>query len=167
MADLRKVVVEIQLKGNEKNVENKTTENDNDEAIERTQGDLIKGILAHEGLKVAKQTLSRVVDSTVGNYLSMTENYIGEQIYQNAKTGISKVTSVISSVGGGLALGGGFTPAGAVGAVVGLVSWGVGEVFSIRERNIQINQSLNASAFQREFMGTRYGLINEGRGTEN
>lgn len=167
MADTRKVVIEIDLKKEQDQVKNKTTENENDKAREETQGQLIKGILVHEGLKFAKQTLNRVLDTSVGRYFTMTEDYIGEQTYQNAKTLINKGTSLITSVGAGFALGGGFTPAGAVGAVVGAVTWGVNEGFSIYERQSTYAKSLNASRYNTQFMGTRTGLIDNGRGTEN
>jgi hypothetical protein len=168
MPDLRKVVIEIVTsQQTADDVQNKTVTNEKDTTTKKTQGELIKGILVHEGLELAKDTLVRTLDTTIGNYLSMTENYIGEQNYQNAKSAVSKAKNLVTSVGSGFALGGGFTPAGFIGAGIGLISWGAGEYFSIRERNSQYAQSLNASAYQRQFMGTRYGLVNEGRGTEN
>jgi hypothetical protein len=167
MSDTRKVVIEIDLKKETDAIDNKTVENENDTAQGKTQGQLVKSILVNEGFKLLKQTANRILETSVGRYFTMTEDYIGEQSYQNAKTLISKGTSLITSVGAGFALGGGFTPAGVVGGVIGAITWGVNEGFAVYERKSNYAQSLNASRFNTQFMGTRTGLIDNGRGTEN
>jgi hypothetical protein len=167
MADERKVVIEIKTAKDKDEVETETTKPKDEKAVEKTQGQIIKGIIVHEGAKIAKQTLQRALENTVGRYFTLTEDYIGEQSYQNAKTVISKGTSLIKSAGTGFIMGGGFTPAGFVGAGIGAIAWGVNEGFAIFERKTNFAQSLNASRYNVGFMGTRTGLIDNGRGTEN
>lgn len=167
MAEVRKVVVEITTKGSENATENQTTTNESDETTKKTQSDLIKNILVHEGLKLAKQTLRKAIDVSINRYATLTEDYIAEQNLQNARIIVGKGTSLITSVGAGMMLGGGFTPAGVVGGVVGAITWGVNEGFSMYERQSNYAQSLNASRYNTQFMGTRTGLIDNGRGTEN
>ena len=167
MADDRKVVVEIKLKDDEDVVAN-VTQNQDEETKDTTFKMLMKNVIVMQTFDLAKDTLTRAVDIGITRHFSLQEDYIGENIYSNAKTTISKVSNLATSVIGGATAGAQLGGVGAVaGAVVGLASWGIGEAFSINERQSNYARTLNASKYGSEFAQTRAGLINNGRGTEN
>lgn len=167
MADERKIVVEISLKQDEDTIKN-VTDNENEETKDTDSNILMKNIIVNQAYNLAKDTLIRAVDVGITRNLALREDYIGENIYNNAKVTINKVSNLATSVIGGAVTGGQAGVGGAIaGAIIGFAGWGIGEAFSINERQSNYARTLNASRYGSDFMQTRAGLINGGRGTEN
>lgn len=168
MADDRKIIIEIVTGKEESDPIPNVTNNTKEETKKSDFGILMKSVVVNQAFQLAKKTVIQSVDIALTRRFSFTENYKGQQDYQNTKTAISKITGLGTSVVGGAVSGATLGGAGAVaGAVIGAVGWGVGEGFAVYERYSNQAQSLNASRYQTGFMGQRLGLTDGGKGTQN
>lgn len=186
MADLRKVVIEIKQvnqddtptaptpnnSGGDTNITNNTNINIQYvlhplKTIEnKTVG---KNVLVNQAYQLAKQQVKNAITLSVSRYFSLKEDYIGQNIYNNVATGISKISSLGTAVVGGAIAGSSvMSGAGAIaGAVIGAVGWGVNETISSINTKYNSMLELGTKMYQTNFNVERYGLINGGRGTEN
>ena len=102
-------------------------------------------------------------------YCTLQEDYMSQQVVSNVQDTISRVKGLSSSLASGVVTG--FATAGVGGAIVG----GLSSVFLYANSQYQEHQQkmsnyyqqLNAANSQMEFAGSKLGLINNGRGTEN
>jgi hypothetical protein len=104
--------------------------------------------------------ISNAASYATNRYLTLHEEYMGQQQLSNIKTTINKAQSLGSSVATGAAVG------GWVGAIGGAVSWGISQHFEYQQRMSSYYQQLNATNFQTEFSASKLGL-NGSSGTEN
>lgn len=166
MADERKIVIEVQLNDKSQDAVSNVVDNEKDETAKIEKNSLAKNVLVNQAFQIAKQNITKSVDIMINRGLTLREDYIGEQTYQNAKTVINKVTSFGTSIWGGAMLGSSLGPVGTIaGAVIGAVGWGISEMIAQDERKFAYNSSLNASRYNMLFSQERAGLINGGRGT--
>ena len=169
MAETRKIIIEIQSK--EKVVEKiKETSplKEQDNKITNEGLVLAKSVLLNQAVNTAKRTLLNAVNTSIDRYMTLTEAYIAETSHQNALITIGKATSLAGSIYAGAKLGAIGGPVGSlIGVGVATVGWGANEVISYQSRMSGYYRQLNASNISREYYSKRYGLIDNGRGTEN
>ena len=112
--------------------------------------------------------LTNAAEQSLQRHFTLTENYMSQNIYSNAKKTISLVTQGATSIASMAKIGGVFGPVGAVGgAIVGAVSFGVNTFIDYQTRMSSYYQSLNAGNYQSDFSQVRAGLVDGSRGTEN
>lgn len=171
MAEVRKITIEIVEKisggggdGEETNKKKKKTEEEKKaEARQKAWKQIGKN-----AFETAKQVVISGVENSLNRYYSLTENYMAQTTYANAKKAISAGISLGSSLIGAAKVGMAAGPVG-VGAsvVIAGVAWGFSQWVSNQNRMSSYYQSLNASNYQSDFSQIRAGLIDGGRGTEN
>ena len=180
MAETRKIVIEI-LDGNSKEGKkekgSKITK-DADAELKESIDNMIhpfkntenatigKVAVLSYGLQQAKQLATQAFTFNIDRKLSLTENYLAQNEYNNFKTTISKAKSLAGTVGSG-AITGVQLGGGAVGAVVGAGTWGVGQYIENRANLSSYYQEINTTNYNSQFSRTRAGLVDGGRGTEN
>lgn len=167
MADTRKIVIEIQGGSSSDKTEN-SSKNLSDElnkifhpikSIEKaTVG---KNVFLNQAYQQAKNLIIQTVETGLNKYFSLSEDYIGQNSYTQAKTIISKGSSLISSVAGGAMMG------GAAGAIIGLTGWTINQTISYQARISGYYESLNATNYSLNNSRLRAGLSDNGKGTEN
>ena len=130
---------------------------------------LTKSVILNQGYHQAKSLIISGVDASINRYLSLNEDYMGETVYNNAKTTIGKITGLGGAIMSGYTVGSMTgTPVGmAIGVGVAVVGWGANEFLSYQQKMSGYYQSLNASNFQTAFMRKRAGLTDGSHGTEN
>lgn len=94
-------------------------------------------------------------------YYNMSENYMGENTFNNVKNNISKAGSFVSSVAAGASMG------GYVGAAIGAITWVGGQHIAYNTKLSSYHSALNAYNMNTAFSNTRASLYDGGRGTEN
>ena len=107
------------------------------------------------------QAIKQSVNLSTRRYFSLSEDYIGENNFNNVSTAISKVTGLASQIMVGAQIG------GPIGALAGVVTWGVTESINYKARMSSYYSSLNATNYNTSYERTRAGLVDNGRGTEN
>ena len=175
MADTRKIVVEINTKSqtvgaNQQSVNQVTSKREREVADNTGEGSLImaKSVLLNQAINVAKKSIERAVTTSIDRYLTLTEDYMAENTYQNTIMAINKATSFAGSVYVGAKVGAvGGAVGSLVGAGIGAVGWGVNEVISYQSRMSGYYRQINASNITRAYYSKRAGLIDGGRGTDN
>ena len=113
---------------------------------------------------VAQRALSlftATVESSANRYFYMKEDYLGEQIYRNVKSNISKASGAVTTIAAGAKIG------GAPGAVIATVGIMANEGLSIFNKYASLENQMNTLNYGMEFSRTRSGLVDNGRGTEN
>lgn len=112
----------------------------------------------------ASQALGQLkVEATYfyGKYTQKTENYIAQNSVTAATSLINGVNSVISAIGVGSAILPGIGTA--VGAVIGVAKLGI----DTAKNYVSAYEDLDQKAYDKYYQGSRYGLINGNRGTDN
>lgn len=173
MSELRMIRISISTDDGEGNPvvpsQPKPEEQKDNNGKTKEAGTIFKSIIIGKGLSTAKRLILQGVDMGLERHFSLTEDYIGETTYSNAKNIIGKVTSIGSSlVGSAMA---GATIGGGIGAIVsaGITAVGIGvsEVMSINAKVSQTFRSLNASNYEMNYARLRAGLVDGSQGTEN
>ena len=175
MADTRTITIEIVQKENDKQAPvptpegQDTTENVEKLAPQKESNHLLRNYIFNQAIQNAKQLTIRSVDASINHYLSLSEDYMAENLYNNAKTLINKISGLGSSIVGGAMTGA--TVGGVGGAIAGMIigtgAWTVNEVITYQTRMSGYYRTLNASNIEVDYARRRAGLTNMGRGTEN
>lgn len=181
MAETRKIVIEILDGESGGNGEKTSKEKDPNKEMAKTLNKVIHPLKTAEsvtigkvailsyGLQQAKQIANQTFSFGIDRKLSLTENYLAQNEYNNFKTTISKAKSLAGTVGSGAVAGvqvGGAWGA-VIGAVVGTVAWGAGQYTENRANLSSYYQEINTTNYNSQFSRTRAGLVDGGRGTEN
>jgi hypothetical protein len=159
--DTRKITIEIigGGSGSEKNKKDTVDKelNPKETKEEKTGAEIWLNMVAQRALSLFTAT----VESSSHNYFYMKEDYLGEQIYRNVKSNISKVSGSIITIAAGAKIG------GAPGAVIATVGVVANEGLSIYNKYASLENQMNTLNYGMEFSRTRAGLVDNGRGTEN
>jgi len=170
MAETRKIVIEIKNKGNgiDEKIKEMSPLKEQENKVTSDGLILAKSVLLNQAINTAKRTVINAVTSSVDRYMTLTEDYMAQTSYQNAITTINKMTSLVGSVYAGAKIGSvGGAVGSAVGAGIALVGFGANEIISYQSRMSGYYRQINASNISRAYYSKRYGLIDNGRGTEN
>lgn len=178
MADMRKIVIDVNLKQTaNNNGENKAKQIDDSGSVDmdtifNATGNIgasaIASVFVNQAYRYAKSAVTKSVVYGVDKHIRLTENYKAGESKANAMTAINKVTSLASSVIGGGVAGSTFGPIGAVvGAVIGTVGWGVNEIIDYSQQRDRIELEMAGLSAQTNWNRKRAGLSNLGRGTDN
>ncbi len=169
MADTRKITIEI-IQKNEGDDTPKIPDEDKDKKKSDSEGKtLLKSVILNQGYKVAKKLVIQGVESSMNRYLTLSEDYMAQNVYNAVKVSIDKATTAGTAIiGGGLA---GAKVAGVPGAIAGIVigsvGFGVSEFLSYQSRMSGYYRTLNASNIEMSFARKRAGLMDGSKGTEN
>ena len=165
MAEVRKITIEIVegSGGGDDEEDEEAKKKRKEEQLKKKQANVLKN-LGKETLDLVAST----VEDSLQRHFTLTENYMSQNIYANAKKSISLVMSAGSSILNGAKIGSIFGPGGtAVGAIVGAASFAIQQQVQYQNRMSSYYQSLNASNYQSDFSQVRAGLIDGSKGTEN
>lgn len=180
MAETRKITIEI-LDSESTGEEKHKKEPDPNKQMAKTINKVIhplntaqnaviaKVAILGYGLQQAKQLTTQAFTFNIDRKLSLTENYLAQNEYNNFKTTISKAKSLIGTTGSGIVAGaqtGGVWGA-VIGGVIGAATWGVGQYTENRANLSSYYQEINTTNYNSQFSRTRAGLVDGGRGTEN
>lgn len=159
--DTRKITIEIIGGGSgseEKDEDTVDKELSPKETKEKKTGaEIWLNMVAQRALALFAST----VESSANRYFYMKEDYLGEQIYRNVKSNISKVSGAITTIAAGAKIG------GAPGAVIATVGVVANEGLSIYNKFATLENQMNTLNYGMEFSRSRAGLVDNGRGTEN
>lgn len=175
MADTRKIVIEITQgnggSSNQPSNKNKVNKDFQEllHPLKKLKTEILgENVLINQAFDTAKKAILNSVSVTANRYFNLKEDYLSENLVNNALTAVGKVTSFGSAVASGAILGSSVTGIGtAVGAAIAATGWVVNEGISMYGQLSNYYQSINATTYQTQFSRVRAGLINEGRGTEN
>lgn len=123
--------------------------------------DLGSTVLVNQAFNIAKNVVKGAISTSLNQYFKFHEDYIGENIYNNAMTSINKVASLGATVAAGASVG------GAAGAIIAGAGYVVSDTISLWARLREYQAQLNATNFQTSYSRTRAGLVDGGKGTEN
>lgn len=171
MAETRKITIEIVQTSQANNDKPEQTKEETEETQKASNEGkiLLKSFILNQSYQTAKRLIVQSVDASVNNYVSLTEDYMAENVYNNTKTTISKITSGAMSIIGGATAG--FQVGGVYGAIIGgtigAVGWGVSEYINYQSRMGAYYRTLNASKIEKDYMQRRSGLYDDGKGTLN
>ena len=168
MAEVRKITIEIvEGEGGGDDGENKKKKKTDEDKTRKRQEQTFKQI-GKKAFNTAYQIISSGVENTLQREYTLTENYMSQTVYANAKNTISMVKDLGHSMVAAVKLGSLGGPVG-IAASVGITAaaWTFSHVLSYQNRMSSYYQSLNASNYQSDFSQIRAGLIDGGRGTEN
>ncbi|MCR4661686.1 MAG: hypothetical protein K5765_06805 [Clostridia bacterium] len=176
MADERRIVIELKLKGKGEGGfgEKKDTDlTDALQAIGHPIKSLEKATLGKSAFiyYIYNQVKNGVINGArykVGRYFNLTENYKAEQDLENTLSVIEHTASLGSSIVNGAVVGSTVGPVGtAAGAILGAGFWaGNTGINALKSWDAQ-NRALSTTRIQAGFQQTRLGLIDDGRGTQN
>ena len=161
MSEVRKVVIEIVGKQDDSKKTIGSKLNPQTPATDRANVDLVSSVVVNQAYQQIKGVVKNTGMYHINKHFTLKENYLMEQQFNNALTGINK------AVGFGTALVGGFMIGGVAGTIVAGVGWGVNEAVGVYKRYDQANLQLQTTATQLAFARQRAGLTNENRGTMN
>lgn len=170
MAEVRKITIEIvEGDGGGDDGENKTKKKKKTkEEKEKEKRQKAWKQIGKNAFNAAKEILISGVENSLQRNYTLTENYMAQATYANAKKSISMVTSLGTTIAGAAKVGSLAGGAGIVASVgVAVVSWGVNQYISYQNRMSSYYQSLNASNYQSDFSQIRAGLVDGSKGTEN
>ena len=169
-SDTRKVIVEIGSSGSGTGDSHKKSDDTaaNESHTNRKAKTLLgKAVLAERAFYKTLSYSKSLARATIGMVNTLSEDYIGENLYNNISktidTGLSAVYmvtsgSTIGAMAAGTALGG---------AILGAGAFAFGETVQQIERYSQYYRNLNASNFSTSYNRVRAGLSDNNRGTEN
>lgn len=120
-----------------------------------------KSVFVNKAYEQVKQLIVSAVSEGFNHYTKLTEDYISDNNFNNAKKALSKVGSLASATLGGYITG------GPVGMAIGVVSWTGNTMIQETTRMNNYYNTLNATNQKVEFSRVRAGLTDNGRGTEN
>lgn len=159
--DTRKITIEIigggggSEENNEDTVDKELSPKETKE--KKTGAEIWLNMIAQRALSIFTAT----VESSANRYFYMKEDYLGEQMYRNVKSNISKVSGAITTIAAGAKIGGG------VGAAIATVGVVANEGLSMFNKYASLENQMNTLNYGMEFSRTRAGLVDNGRGTEN
>lgn len=162
MPDTRKVVIEIVSSDEEERKDQPDVEQASDKNGKTKEGkQLLSNVVINQAVSTAKRIVSQAVETGLSMSFQLTENYLAENTYNNAKTVINKVVSNGTVMTGALLTG---NP-----IIVGITAIGLGvsETITRVSRMSGYYQSLNASRIQTDYLQRRAGLYDGAKGTEN
>ena len=168
MAEVRKITIEI--------VEGSGGGDDGDNKVKKKKKKKTDEEILEEKKKKASEQLWHQardvflisVEESLQRHFTLTENYMSQNIYANAKKSISLAMSAGASILEGAKIGSVFGPGGTIGgAIVGAATFAVQQQLQYQTRMSSYYQSLNASNYQSDFSQVRAGLIDGSKGTEN
>lgn len=159
--DTRKITIEIigGGSGSEENNEDTVDKELNPKKTKKkkTGAEIWLNMVAQRALSIFTST----VESSANRYFYMKEDYLGEQIYRNVKSNISKASGAIITIAAGAKIGGG------VGAAIATVGVVANESLSVFNKYATLENQMNTLNYGMEFSRTRAGLVDNGKGTEN
>lgn len=125
--------------------------------------------IGKNAFRSAKNIIISNVENSLQRQYTLTENYMAQTTYNNAKRAISTAVSLGTTLYGSLKLGlmtG--NPVGVAASVaVSTAAWGFNQFTEYKNRMSSYYQSLNAGNYQSDFSQIRAGLIDGSKGTEN
>lgn len=172
MADTRKIVVELVQREEGSAIPQPTpTPSGDTKTKEKTTSEgkiLLKSVILNQGYNTAKRLVIQGVQANINHYFALSEDYMGENTYNNVMATLNNIKGMASSVIGGAVAGSVAGPIGAgVGALIGATSGVVSNYLSFQQRMSSYYQNLNASNYQTAYARKRAGLTDGGKGTEN
>lgn len=173
MAEVRKVVVEVVAAETGDGQPN----HDINEEIDKNQPSANKSVFDKEKFKqYAKEQLNRTKEIAVGfatsefnRYVSLSEDYLAENTYNQVTSTISAARRAYSSIKSGATTGMSFGgPWGAaIGAVVGVAEFGITTAVDYRKKMSSYNKQLNETNITTAYQAGRMNLIDGGQNTSN
>lgn len=131
------------------------------------QNTIGKNVIVNQAYMQAKQIVKEVGQYHIYKYFTLKEDYLSETAYNNALSGIGKVTSFGTTIAAGAIAGAALGPVGAiVGGAVGGIGWGITQYIDNKGKMLQQQVQINTNNAQSQFQQTRLGLT-EGRGVTN
>lgn len=170
MAEVRKITIEIvEGSGGGDDGEKKTKKKKKTkEEKEKEKRQKAWKQIGKNAFNTAKEMVISSVESSLQREYTLTENYMAQTIYANAKKSISMVTSLGTTIAGAAQVGSIAGGAGMLVSVgVAVTGWAFNQYIDYQNRMSSYYQSLNAGNYQSDFSQIRAGLIDGGRGTEN
>lgn len=179
MADDRKITIEILGGGKEKTKSEQDREEEKNpykefqesltkwlHPIKTAESAIVaKSVILGQAIRGAKQAVTQSVELGISRRLTLKEDYLGENVYNQIKTKISKTTGLFGSAAAGAIAGAKLGPIGAaVGAGLGTVFYSISQVVGYQGKLSSFYQQLNATNYQTGFMSQKAGLI---VGTQN
>lgn len=114
----------------------------------------------------AYQEITAQVNYEVGKYVNLTESYKTEILMSNINSTAQKAMSLVGMTTTGAQIGAMFG-APVVGAAIGAAMGIASETMSLIRQYDQQNLSINLGEKYAGYAGSRMGLIDNGRGTQN
>lgn len=160
--DTKKITIEIISKGDGsgENTPPSPAEdelNPKENKTQKSAAQIWLNMVAQRAFSLFTSTL----ESSANRYFYMKEDYLGEQVYRNVKSNISKMSGAVQTIVAGAKIGGG------VGAAIATVGVVANEGLSVFNKYASLENQMNTLNYGMEFSRTRAGLIDNGRGTEN
>lgn len=168
MADERKIVIELKVLGSGDGESKETGEPENKEK-ELSSKEKAKKSAIKQTVNWAFNEIESQVMYQVGLYCSLTDDYKTQLILNNVETTVNKVKGLASSAISGALIGAkiGVGPGAAIGAAIGVGMDIISEGLSIARQYDQQKLNLAMTDRQTQYMQSRLGLIDNGRGTQN
>lgn len=166
--DSRKIVIEIKESSSGSKPNPSTPGNTNTTVSESTisGGDIAKVMFSHQVVNGVKNQVVQVAEYEFNKHFTLSENYMLENTYKQAKSYIKGAVSFGSSLVAGYMMGGGGVT-GLIGATLfgslNLVSTGIRYSQSREQQAISIAET----NYNTNFSAERLGLSSGSRGTEN
>lgn len=165
MAETRKVVVEIVSKGTGSGTGNSTATND--KKTNRKEKSLLgKAVLVERAFYKTIQYSKALANITITRTNTLSEDYIGQTLYNNVASTIEDSLSAVYMLSSGATIGA-LMGTAAIGTGIGLIAAGLGKAATEMQRYQQYYSNLNAASFNTSYNRVRAGLSNSNRGTEN
>lgn len=148
MADTREIVITIKGSGE---TTTQTDKPDNPNPKDSSNIKKSTSILLNQTYQRLKSEISSEVNYEIDKHFRLSDNYIGQRNFNNAKQVINKAVSFGTSIATGFAIGG---PVGAVGAfVVQTISLGIDIYQNYDQENINLRQMEAQLSYTRERAG--------------
>lgn len=166
MAEVRKITIEI-VEGSGGGDGGGDDEEKKKKKKKKTEEEKFLDAAKHIGQEFLN-VIQTNVEQSLQRHFTLTENYMSQNIYNNAKKSISMVMNGAASIASMAKIGGLLGPVGAgFGAVAGAALFIAQQHENYQTRMSSYYQSLNASNYQSDFSQVRAGLIDGSKGTEN
>jgi len=167
MSETRKIIVEIVSPGGKGNGNKSDNTARNGDKTNRKEATLLgKAVLVERAFYKTIQSSKRLANVTIGRINTLSEDYIGQTVYNNVAStindGLSAVYMLASFSTIGTMLGG-----AALGSGLGVVAAIGGKAVQVMQQYQQYYSNLNAASYNTSYSRIRAGLSDSSRGTEN
>lgn len=168
MSETRKIIVEIVSPGGKGNGNKSDNTARNDDKTNRKEATLLgKAVLVERAFYKTIQYSKMLANVTIGRVNTLSEDYIGQTVYNNVAStindGLSAVYMLASFSTIGAMLGGN----AALGTGIGVVAAVGGKAVQVMQQYQQYYSNLNAASYNTSYSRIRAGLSDSSRGTEN
>ena len=184
MADIRKIIIDINVNNNSDNSEDENNTDESKTSIKKDaklainaifhplkvlqESTVGKNVLVNQVFESAKNNLKTIILYQLNRQFNLDEDYKAQMTMNNTLNIIGGITGMVGSTATGALLGLKYGPVGAVvGATIGLASNLVTSAIQYYQKKDQENLRLTQIRHDATFNQMRLGLIDGGRGTEN